>query len=105
MSAIESALSGSVVVRVATADDQFGGDDPRNIINRLTIRSAGGIQIEQSLDARRDHGTAIADAVATVYARRLHRRRPPRPAALNDLIEWIRKAARRVLGRGSPLSP
>jgi phage replication-related protein YjqB (UPF0714/DUF867 family) len=100
--AIESATSGSgIPVRIATPDDKFGGDDPCNIVNRLTVRAAGGIQIEQSSPARRDHGTAIADAIAAVYARKLHRPRPPWRESIDDFIEWVRDAARRALDWGS----
>jgi hypothetical protein len=41
---------------------------------RLTARSTkrkGSIQIEQSLQARKQYGTAIADAVADVYRPKL----------------------------------
>ena len=58
-------------VRVAGPDDDFGGDERRNIVNRLSARGAGGIQIEQSLPARIVHWRAIADAVAEVYRPRL----------------------------------
>jgi phage replication-related protein YjqB (UPF0714/DUF867 family) len=67
-----------VDVRVATPDDLFGGDDPENLVNRLTIERAYGVQIEQSDDARDRHGLDIADAVADVYAARL-RPLPSRP--------------------------
>ena len=71
-SEIEAAISGSgIVVRVAGPGEQYGGDDPRNIVNRLAAGGVGGIQIEQSLAARRDHGPAIADAVAAVFGRQL----------------------------------
>jgi phage replication-related protein YjqB (UPF0714/DUF867 family) len=99
--AIEAATGGSgICVRVATPDDQFGGDDPCNIVNRLTADSAGGIQIEQSLPARRDHGTAIAQAVATVYAHKLHPQRPSWQETISDLVEWVRNAARRAVDWG-----
>lgn len=66
--AIEGAVAGSgITVRIAQPADNFGGDSPRNIVNRLTAGGANGVQIEQSLPARRDHGQAIADAVANVY--------------------------------------
>jgi phage replication-related protein YjqB (UPF0714/DUF867 family) len=100
--AIEAATSGSgICVRIATPDDEFGGDDPCNIVNRLTVRTAGGIQIEQCLTARRVHGTAIANAVATVYARRLQRPRPPWRQRVDELIGWVRGAARRVIDWGA----
>jgi phage replication-related protein YjqB (UPF0714/DUF867 family) len=102
--AIEAAISGSAIrVRIATPDDEFGGDDPCNIVNRLTVRTVGGIQIEQSRTARRDHGTAIARAVATVYARTLHRPRPPWRESVDELIGWVRDAAQGVLDWGSRL--
>ncbi len=70
--AIEGAIGGSgIPVRVAGPEDEFGGGSPRNVVNRLTAGRAHGIQIEQSLVARRDHGLAIAEAVARVYRDRL----------------------------------
>jgi phage replication-related protein YjqB (UPF0714/DUF867 family) len=63
--AIERATAASrIEVRIAGPEDEFGGDDPGNIVNRL---SPGGLQIEQSLRARLDHWPAIANAVADVY--------------------------------------
>jgi len=67
-SAIETAVvSASIPVRVTNPSDKFGGDDPRNIVNRLTTSGRKGIQIEQSLGARTEHWQAIADAVASVF--------------------------------------
>jgi phage replication-related protein YjqB (UPF0714/DUF867 family) len=67
--------SSSFEVRIADPDEGFGGNDQRNIVNRLTARDQNGIQngiqIEQSLPARSGHWPAIADAVAEVYGRRL----------------------------------
>jgi phage replication-related protein YjqB (UPF0714/DUF867 family) len=60
-------LATGLAVRVATPDDRLGGDDPRNVVNRLTAGGANGVQIEQPLAARRDHGPAIAKAVVGVY--------------------------------------
>ena len=66
--AILVATSGSGIgVRVAGPDDVFGGDDPNNIVNRLTVDGAGGLQIEQCRRARSDYGAAIAAAVVDVY--------------------------------------
>jgi phage replication-related protein YjqB (UPF0714/DUF867 family) len=66
--AIEAAIAGSGInVRIAQPDEGFGGDDPRNIVNRLTKGGRNGVQIEQSLQARSNHWLAIADAVADVY--------------------------------------
>ena len=71
--AIEGATAGTGIrVRVAGPDDGVGGDDPRNIVNRLTTGGANGIQIEQSPLARSgDNWAAVADAVAAVYERTL----------------------------------
>ena len=67
-SAIEKAVAGSNIPgRIACPDDVFGGDDPDNIVNRLTVGGANGIQIEQSLGARTEHWADIAEAVASVY--------------------------------------
>ena len=79
-----------ITVRVATPDEHYGGDDERNIVNRLTHGGVGGVQLEQSLPARRDHGTAIADAVASVYRRRLRPRWQRLPL---DVVEWFRDAS------------
>jgi phage replication-related protein YjqB (UPF0714/DUF867 family) len=70
--AIETATVGSgIALRIADPGEGFGGDDPRNVVNRLTAGGGSGIQIEQSLLARSDHWLAIADAVADVYAPKL----------------------------------
>jgi phage replication-related protein YjqB (UPF0714/DUF867 family) len=70
--AIEVATSGSrIPVRVAEPDDVFGGDDPDNIVNRLTTGGASGVQIEQSARARSNFGAAIAAAVVDVYRPKL----------------------------------
>jgi phage replication-related protein YjqB (UPF0714/DUF867 family) len=60
---------GSYKVHVAQASDPFNGDDPKNIVNRLTVGGANGVQIEQKMGPRKDHGQAIADAVAGVFAK------------------------------------
>ena len=70
--AIEAALTGTgLAVRIAAPDERFGGDDPGNVVNRLSAGGANGVQIEQSLKARADRWRAIADAVADVYAAKL----------------------------------
>jgi phage replication-related protein YjqB (UPF0714/DUF867 family) len=69
VTAIAAATAGSgIEVRIARPTDKFGGDDPLNVVNRLTVDGANGIQIEQSLRARTDYWAPIADAVADVYA-------------------------------------
>jgi hypothetical protein len=63
-------------VRIARPDEDFNGDNPRNIVNWLTAGGANGIQIEQSLLARASHRQAIADAVANVYNTKIPQRPP-----------------------------
>jgi phage replication-related protein YjqB (UPF0714/DUF867 family) len=70
--AIDGALPGSGIdVHVAAPGDRVGGDDGCNIVNRLTIGRAGGLQIEQTREVRDGHWPAIAEAVADVYALKL----------------------------------
>jgi phage replication-related protein YjqB (UPF0714/DUF867 family) len=96
-SAIARALAGSdICVRVATPDDRYGGDDERNIVNRLARSGVGGVQLEQSLPARRDHGIAIADAVASVYRRALRPRWQSLPL---DVAERVGDAVQRAIER------
>src|SRR5207344_2608880 len=48
-SALERATRGSrIEVRIARPNEGYGGDDPCNIVNRLTAGGGNGIQIEQS---------------------------------------------------------
>ena len=67
--AIDRALAGSGLrVRIAEPEDNFGGDDERNVVNRLTAEGGSGIQIEQSPAARSQRRwERIADAVAALY--------------------------------------
>ena len=70
-SALERATRGSgIEVRIAGPDDEFGGDDPCNIVNRLSA-GGNGIQIEQCAEAREELWLRIADAVAEVYRPKL----------------------------------
>ncbi len=69
--AIEGVVGSVFRVHITKPDDQFGGDDKRNIVNRLTAGGANGIQIEQKLRPREEKGLAIAEAVAKVYASKL----------------------------------
>ena len=67
---IREALAGtSIQVDLALPGDANSGSDPQNIVNRYV--DGGGIQIEQSNRARRDHWKEIADAVAQVYGSKL----------------------------------
>lgn len=69
--AIEKALRGSgMTAALGTEGLQFSGGSPKNVVNRLTADGAGGIQIEQPLDARTRHWREIADAVAGVFAKK-----------------------------------
>jgi phage replication-related protein YjqB (UPF0714/DUF867 family) len=71
-SKIENAVAGSnIPVPIAGPGDQFGGNDPDNIVNRLTCGGSNGVQIEQSLLARNSRWDDIAEAVTNVYASRL----------------------------------
>jgi phage replication-related protein YjqB (UPF0714/DUF867 family) len=66
--ALERATAPSRIrVRIAGPGEEFGGDDPCNIVSRLSNAGEGGIQIEQGLRARYRHWDEIADAVAAVY--------------------------------------
>ena len=63
--AIQQALPRRLAVRVAQPTERYGGDDPNNIVNRLSPCAA--IQIEQGPSPREHHGPAIADAVAEFF--------------------------------------
>lgn len=68
--AIREVLRGSTIrVRLAQPEDDLDGNDPKNIVNRLTREGAGGVQIEQSATARDRFWEPIATAVAKTYAR------------------------------------
>jgi phage replication-related protein YjqB (UPF0714/DUF867 family) len=77
--AIERALAGSGLrVRTAEPEDNFGGDDEGNVVNRLTAEGGSGIQIEQSPAARsRRRWERIADAVAALYDPKVPGPTPP----------------------------
>lgn len=67
--AIQDALAGTEIqVRIARSSEKFDGNNPRNIVNRLTEGGIGGVQIEQSSEARKDYWKQIAEAVAGVFA-------------------------------------
>ena len=79
--AIQQVLPAELDVRVALPDERYGGDDPNNIVNRLS--PCGGIQIEQGSSPRDDHGCDIADVVADFF----------RPATARRLA-WVRAGSR-----------
>jgi phage replication-related protein YjqB (UPF0714/DUF867 family) len=68
--ALQGVLAGTgLEVRIAGSSEDYDGDNPRNIVNRLTAGGANGVQIEQSLDVRNGFWEPIAEAVAAVYSR------------------------------------
>ena len=69
--AIEGVVGSDFTVRITTPDDKLGGDDKRNIVNRLTAGGRNGIQIEQKKGPREKYALTIADAVAKVYDSKL----------------------------------
>ena len=64
--AIEDVVGSDFTVHITKPDEHFGGDDERNIVNRLTDGGANGVQIEQK-NGSREKWRRIADAVANVY--------------------------------------
>jgi hypothetical protein len=98
--AIQGVLPTNLKVRVAGPDERYGGDDPKNIVNRLS--PCGGIQIEQGATPREVHGQDIADAVADVFR---PARSPDRHGARGILVqawEQARATLDRLRGRRSP---
>jgi phage replication-related protein YjqB (UPF0714/DUF867 family) len=85
--AIERVLPTMLEVRVASPDELYGGDDPRNIVNRLS--PCGGIQIEQGPTSREVHGRDIADAVADVFRMQRKRDRQIVRDALAHAWDWL----------------
>jgi phage replication-related protein YjqB (UPF0714/DUF867 family) len=65
--AIEGVVGSDYTVHITTPDERFGGDDKRNLVNRLTAGGRHGIQIEQKMGPRENYALRIADAVAKVY--------------------------------------
>jgi phage replication-related protein YjqB (UPF0714/DUF867 family) len=89
--AIERAVP-SLKVHVATPDEKYGGDSPRNIVNRL---AGAGIQIEQQPHVRDDHARAVAGAVAGVYATKLARFEGCRGRGLLRFARCVMRTMRR----------
>jgi phage replication-related protein YjqB (UPF0714/DUF867 family) len=85
--AIQQVLPPGLEVRVALPAERYGGDDPDNIVNRLS--PCGGVQIEQGATPRDDHGLDIANAVADVF-------RPASAPRESSGRHWIEGVAARV---------
>ncbi len=65
--AIRAAVGNLLEIGVADPTDVYDGDSPDNLVNWVTEGGSGGIQIEQSRQARVDYWDAIAGAVANVF--------------------------------------
>lgn len=106
--AIQEVLPERLAVRVALPTERYGGDDPDNIVNRLS--PCGGIQIEQGSSPREHHARDIADAVADFFRPATMPGAPTRSgieAVLARLWEAARSLVdrlRRMLGRPRPHS-
>jgi phage replication-related protein YjqB (UPF0714/DUF867 family) len=73
--AIQQVRPRRLLVRVALPTERYGGDDPDNIVNRLS--PCAGIQIEQGPRPREDHGRDIADVVADFFRPAIAATPPP----------------------------
>ena len=94
--AIQDVLPAELGVRVAPPDERYGGDDPNNIVNRLS--PCGSIQIEQGSDPRDDHGREIADVVADFFRPAPARRRPGIVGALSRIWTAAQSLVDRLRG-------
>ena len=95
--AIQAVLPAGLDVRVALPDERFGGDDPNNIVNRLS--PCGGIQIEQGAKPREDHGCDIADAVADCFRPLTTPLEPSARRGIEGVLARVWKAAQSLLDR------
>jgi phage replication-related protein YjqB (UPF0714/DUF867 family) len=68
---IKDVVGSDFTVHITKPAEHFGGDDERNIVNRLTAGGANGVQIEQKAGPREKYACQIADAVANVYDSKL----------------------------------
>ncbi len=87
--AIGQVLPVGLGARVALPTDKYSGDDPNNLVNRLS--PCGGVQIEQGPSARDSHALDIADVVADFF-------RPSGPR------QTLLRAILGVLARGADLA-
>lgn len=68
-SEIKAALGGGAgPVTIASSGNEKGGASSDNVTNWLTAGYGGGIQIEQSLNVRKNYWKDVAAAVASVYS-------------------------------------
>jgi phage baseplate assembly protein W/phage replication-related protein YjqB (UPF0714/DUF867 family) len=100
--AIEGVVGSDFKVHIATPDEQFGGDDKRNIVNRLTAGGRNGIQIEQKMEPRKKYALRLADAVARVYESKLCKRKRD-TALLQEAGYWEKPG--QLFGRGIGFPP
>lgn len=94
--AIQQVLPTGLQARVALPTDRFGGDDPSNIVNRLS--PCGGVQIEQGTIPRRDHASDIANAVADVFGPAAPRE-PTAPDGRGGVLARLWKAVQALVDR------
>jgi len=94
--AIQDVLPMRLDVRVAGPEERYGGDDPDNIVNRLS--PCGGIQIEQGADPRDGHALAIAGAVADFFRPPPARAKPGIKGAVSRIWLASRSLVDRLLG-------
>lgn len=102
--AIEGVVGSDFRVHIATPDEQFGGDDKRNIVNRLTAGGRNGIQIEQKKGPREEYALPLADAVARVYDSKLGLCKTKRDTALLQEAGYWEKPGQ-LFGRGISFPP
>jgi phage replication-related protein YjqB (UPF0714/DUF867 family) len=95
--AIQLVLPARLEVRVALPDERFGGDDPNNIVNRLS--PCGGIQIEQGPSPRDDHGCDIADVVAEFFRPETAPRESWARRAIEGVLAQASEATKSLVGR------
>ncbi len=94
---IQQVLGAGLCVRVALPDERYGGDDPNNIVNRLS--PCGGVQIEQGRRPRDDHGSAIADVVADFFRPAPPRRKSRVRRVTEDVVAQAWSVAQSIVDR------
>ena len=89
--AIQQVLPAGLDVRVALPTERYGGDDPNNIVNRLS--PCGGIQIEQGPTPAAITAATSPTSWPTSSAR--HRRLASRGPAAGSRARWLECGRRR----------